>query len=118
MSSREIKFRAWDGNKMIFHEGGKSVGNPHIDFNGRIYSIGESKHWSLMQCSGLKDKNGKEIFESDIVKLYYKGIYRFCEIVFVDGMFCLKWDDGYVNKYQLYPQSLEVVGNIYESKIK
>jgi len=107
--NREIKFRIWDKSSDTMNL------IPHLSVNGGIVER-NYEHEILMQCTGIYDKTGKDIYESDIVKLYYKGVYRFCEIVFAEGMFCLKWDDGYVNKYQLYPQSLEVTGNIYENK--
>ncbi len=125
MSNREIKFRAFDlaKKKMIFcsevhFNSGEQYWMQTNDVDSTHCGYANIAFSHPMQFTGLKDKLGKNIYESDIVKLYYKGVYRFCEIVFADGMFCLKWDDGYVNKYQLYPQSLEVVGNIYETKIK
>lgn len=67
--------------------------------------------------TGLKDKNEKEIFQSDKVKLYYKGQYVECEIYWNPiGMWCLKWKDGYINNAPLVPESLEITGNIYEKK--
>lgn len=106
--NREIKFRVWDSqdNRMIL--------SPHLSVNAG--ELMPNYHYEiLMQYTGLKDKNGKEIYENDIVKLYYKGVYRYCQIIYQEGIFCLKWDDGYINKYQLYSQSLEVQGNIYQN---
>jgi uncharacterized phage protein (TIGR01671 family) len=52
---REIKFRAWDGSEMIFMDMKKDG----------IYPCGS--HKSLMQYTGLKDKNSVEIYEGDIL---------------------------------------------------
>lgn len=58
---REIKFRAWDGEQMIDTFSVQSNGDG-INYRGNIMTS-----WKLMQYTGLTDKNGKEIYESDIV---------------------------------------------------
>lgn len=70
--------------------------NGDIEVNGLLYS-------------GLFDKNNVEICEGDSVILYHKGASHICKIIFHEGMFCLKWSDGYINQYQLNSKSLEVV---------
>lgn len=56
---REIKFRAWDKNKMYFLE---LVGNNFMWINE------QPEQGKLMQYTGLKDKNGKEIYFGDILQ--------------------------------------------------
>lgn len=56
---REIKFRAWSEKHKQMYTG---IG-PFID-----QSSGVSDHMPLMRYTGLKDKNGKEIYESDRVR--------------------------------------------------
>lgn len=60
---------------------------------------------------GLSDKNGKPIHEGNSVRLYYKGEYVICKIIYKPewAMFCLKWPDGYENKFPLNGQDLEVL---------
>jgi uncharacterized phage protein (TIGR01671 family) len=97
---REIKFRAWDSKnkKMIYFDLSDTIA-PSQDH--------------IMQYTGLKDKNGIEIYEDDILDEVGKN----WKVERDDGgAWMLDIDNGRGRKY-LHPinQHLEIIGNIYDN---
>ena len=134
---REIKFRAWDKEdermyQPCFAEIEKD-GSYNVWFN-RCWGEGDNdttneKDYSgdavLMQFTGLKDKNGKEIYEGDIVKCnaapYYetKDFKKFKvsgKVVFDRSMsFRIEDIDRHRCFYLNDCLDIEIIGNIYEN---
>jgi len=124
---REIKFRAW--NKIFKVMGDVSVlewyknssifayiraNNSVSGFQTDATTVDEIV---LMQYTGLKDKNGEEIYEGDILKVIVGNKYEYMEVYFKDG--CFGWGKEHNGIYSFDPldlEDIEVIGNIYENK--
>ena len=128
---REIKFRAWikpdsEGNygEMIF-QGGTS--DFEMISNGDGFGVlFDMERWldredfELMQYTGLTDKNGKEIYEGDVVlvKDIENGEKFQYETVFKHGAFCAQRANDFDVIFYAMDSAFyeaEIIGNIYES---
>ena len=114
---REIKFRAWDGETMWEVRELEWAGGEVIHAYLGLHEVDADKI-TLMQFTGLHDKNGKEIYEGDVVhwKPVGLGTVRFgASAAFVHDQEKLRGGTGINQLHRSYQQEYEIIGNIYEN---
>ena len=107
---KELKFRAWDGKKMI-DDVAPASGTSIVELFEYEHQVTEVE--VVEQYTGLKDKNGNEIFEGDIVSVRNKnrkneydiGVVEFGKAAFRCPFLLGKYHSGQV----------EVIGNVHEN---
>ena len=108
---REIKFRAWSDMENTYFMPGDKYGTKHPLDAVRYFQDGQPV--ILEQYTGLRDKNGKEIYEGDRIKTKHDIM----EVRYWMSAFCLCFKDT-ESGTPIFPyvvtNLIEVIGNIHE----
>ena len=120
MDNDRFKFRVWDiGEKRYIPDVVLSdYGDAYYLQNGELMMRADSSEVIIEQCTGLKDKNGKLIYEGDVLLdasqkafVFWNGpIASFCEKLF-------DWKRKYncFDLREIRSNRYEIIGNIHES---
>ena len=110
---REIKFKAWDEEFKRWLD--LSIGYFSFSKDGSLLRNGDirlSSQIKILQYTGLQDKNGKDIYEGDVLNV------NDSVVVFDNGRFVPAYDFGnqetWADDYK-WNEDVEVIGNIYEN---
>lgn len=128
--SGKLKFRVWNPayEEMLYPSSPTKNG----DYEEKIYLqldgqlIGDFKHTGLVNCSenyviqqftGCFDKNNKEIYEGDLVRVTspYSNENYIATVIYGEAEFCFKVNDGDI-KGCWSGDDVEVIGNIFENE--
>ena len=121
--SREIKFKIFANEKWYYKCLVGNTNNTSDDnWTCPLVWSDEKKDWVhcdngvICQYTGLKDKNGVEIYEGDILKDQYEQFYK---VLWDDFKISFQMEQFYTkSRYSIFPTDLlnmEIIGNIYEN---
>ncbi|MCF2624970.1 hypothetical protein I6E17_02110 [Fusobacterium perfoetens] len=116
-----MKYRVWDKKEKQFIENVFVMPNGRLlmftnyhSFNSEWDFIDDEGRYIILECSGFKDKNGKYIYNGDIIKYTFIKKSFFYEVEYNDSwLLSNKYEN--VNISFAFKSRLEIIGNIYEN---
>lgn len=135
MIKDRFKFRAWNKKERIMHYKAEQTydtltGSPRI-WKQSFSDVLDDENYIVEQCTGIKDANGKLVFEGDILDVLFENfdgkIFHMrdllCVVVYFNGSFMFRDKEGFSRYFDETAFAIlnkelfaaEVIGNIHEN---
>lgn len=129
-----LRFRVWDKEEKKFVDypvyfnltNSEIVTELWYGYQIQVEEAIQDSNYIVQQSTGLFDKNGKEIFEGDILKVFVLGDEgAIAKVIFKNGMFGIEddmhgygYDKGLYSLHQILSlRDAEILGNIYQDEL-
>ena len=112
-----LRFRVWDKETLeMVCQGSDDLAMIGDQYQNVPMENDETvDQYVIMQSTGLHDKNGKEIYEGDVIK----GLFDYGPAGFLKNKYPVTWDNKLGYQWEYWDLStLEVIGNIFENESK